>query len=75
MSCLRVAVKTPSAAPSESSNMHEIIRLIRINYLIIYMNRSYTGYINTIDEIENMEQVIITDNKIKGPDNPTCLCL
>ena len=29
------------------------------------MKRSYTEYINTIDEVENIEQVIITDNKIK----------
>ena len=29
------------------------------------MNRSYSDYINTIDEVENIKQVIITDNKIK----------
>ena len=29
------------------------------------MNRSYSDYIDIIDEIENIEQVIITDNKIK----------
>ena len=29
------------------------------------MKRSYTGYINIIDEMENIEQVPITDNKIK----------
>ena len=29
------------------------------------MNRSYSNYINIIDEVENIEQVIITDNKIK----------
>ena len=34
-------------------------------YLIIYMNRSYSNYINIIDEVENIEQVIITDNKTK----------
>ena len=28
------------------------------------MNRSYSDYINIIDEVENIEQVIITDNKI-----------
>ena len=27
------------------------------------MNRSYSDYINIIDEVENIEQVIITDNK------------
>ena len=29
------------------------------------MKRSYTDYINIIDEMENIEQVLITDNKIK----------
>ena len=29
------------------------------------MKRSYTDYINIIDEMDNIEQVIITDNKIK----------
>ena len=29
------------------------------------MKRSYTEYINIIDEMENIEQVLITDNKIK----------
>ena len=29
------------------------------------MNRSYSDYINIIDEAENIEQVIIADNKIK----------
>ena len=29
------------------------------------MNRSYSDYINIIDEVENIEQVIITDNKCK----------
>ena len=29
------------------------------------MNRSYSKYINIIDEVENIEQVIITDNKCK----------
>ena len=27
------------------------------------MNRSYSDYINIIDEVENIEQVIITDNR------------
>ena len=30
------------------------------------MKRSYTDYINIIDEVENIEQVIITDNKIEN---------
>ena len=30
------------------------------------MNRSYSNYINIIDEVENIEQVIITDNKVKN---------
>ena len=30
------------------------------------MNRSYSNYINIIDEVENIEQVIITDNKIQN---------
>ena len=29
------------------------------------MNRSYSNYINITDEVENNEQVIITDNKIE----------
>ena len=29
------------------------------------MNRSYSDYIDIIDKVENIEQVIITDNKIK----------
>ena len=29
------------------------------------MNRSYSDYINIIDEVKNIEQVIITNNKIK----------
>ena len=29
------------------------------------MNRSYSDYIDIIDKVENIEQVIITDNEIK----------
>ena len=29
------------------------------------MKRSYTDYINIIDEMENIEQVLITDNRFK----------
>ena len=29
------------------------------------MKRSYTDYINIIDEMENIEQVLITDNRCK----------
>ena len=29
------------------------------------MKMSYSDYINIIDEVENIEQVIITDNRIK----------
>ena len=29
------------------------------------MKRSYTDYIIIIDEMENIEQILITDNKIK----------
>ena len=29
------------------------------------MNRSYSDYIDIIDKVENIEQVLITDNKIK----------
>ena len=50
--------------PSEYSTMHEIIRLIRIMYLIIYMNRSYSDYIDIINEVQHREDVVITDNKI-----------
>ena len=29
------------------------------------MNRSYSDYIDIIDEIENVEQVVITNNRFK----------
>ena len=29
------------------------------------MNRNYSDYIDIINEVENLEQVVITDNKIK----------
>ena len=29
------------------------------------MDRSYSDYIGILDEVENIEQVIITDNKIQ----------
>ena len=29
------------------------------------MNRSYSDYIDIIDEVENIEQVVITDNRFK----------
>ena len=29
------------------------------------MNRSYTDYINIIDEMENIEQVVIINNRFK----------
>ena len=29
------------------------------------MDRSYSDYIDIIDEIENVEQVVLTDNKFK----------
>ena len=51
--------------PSEYSTMHEIIRLIRIMYLTIYMNRSYSDYIDIINEVQHIEDGVITDNKIK----------
>ena len=51
--------------PSEYSTMHENSKIKKLFYLIIYMNRSYSNYTNIIDEVENIEQVIITDNKIK----------
>ena len=38
---------------------------MKIISLIIYMNRSYSNYINIIDEVENIEQVLITDNRCK----------
>ena len=30
------------------------------------MDRSYSDYIDIIDEVENIEQVIISDNKIQN---------
>ena len=32
------------------------------------MRRSYTDYINIINEMENIEQVLITDNRCKKYD-------
>ena len=29
------------------------------------MNRSYSDYIDIIDDVENLEQVVITDNRCK----------
>ena len=29
------------------------------------MNRSYSDYINIINEVENIEQVVLTDNRFK----------
>ena len=29
------------------------------------MNRSYSDYIDIINEVENLEQVVITDNRCK----------
>ena len=49
--------------PHQYSIVHEIIRLIIICF-IIHMNRSYSDYIDIINEVENIEQIIITDNKI-----------
>ena len=31
---------------------------------MIYMDRTYSDYIDIIDEVEKVEQVILTDNKI-----------
>ena len=36
-----------------------------ILYLLFYMNRRYSDYIDIIDEVENIKQVVITDNKTK----------
>ena len=56
--------------PHQYSIMHEIIRSNNYfnNYFILLFNmqRSYTDYINITDEVENIEQVIITENKIKN---------
>ena len=46
--------------PSEYSTMHEIISSILFN-----MDRRYSDYIDIIDEVENIEQVVITDSKCK----------
>ena len=58
-------MKTPSAVPHQYSIMHENNKIKYLFHLIFFMNRSYSDYINIIDEVENIEQVIITDNKIK----------
>ena len=43
----------------------KIIRLNNYFILLFNMKRSYTDYINIIDEMENIEQVLITDNRFK----------
>ena len=54
--------------PSEYSTVHEIISSNNFdNYFILLFNmdRSYSDYIDIIDEVENIEQVVITDNRYK----------
>ena len=53
------------AVPSEYSNLQEKLKTKYLFYLIVYMNRRYSDYISIINEVENAEQVMITDNKIK----------
>ena len=43
----------------------KIIRLNNYFILLFNMKRSYTDYINIIDEMENIEQVLRTDNRFK----------
>ena len=45
--------------------MHEKKDYIDKFILLFNMERSYSDYINIIDEVDNIEQVKITDNKIK----------
>ena len=45
--------------------MREIVRLIIIVCLILFMTKSYSDYIDIINEVENVEHVVITDNKTK----------
>ena len=55
--------------PSEYSTVHEIISSNNYfnNYFILLFNmdRSYSYYIDIIDEVENIEQVVITENRYK----------
>ena len=55
--------------PSEYSTVHEIISSNNYfnNYFILLFNmdRSYSDYIDIIDEVENIEQVVTTDNRCK----------
>ena len=62
-------MKTQVLRPTNILLCMKIIRLNNYfnNYFILLFNmdRSYSDYIDIIDEVENIEQVIITDNKIK----------
>ena len=43
----------------------KIIRLNNYFILLFNMKRSYTDYIDIINEVQHIEDVVITDNKIK----------
>ena len=54
------------------TNILLCMKIVRLNnyfnnyfILLFNMDRSYSDYIGIIDEVENIEQVRITDNKIK----------
>ena len=57
MQCEEPPLPTPSIL---------IIRLTIIMYLIFYINRTYSDYIDIMDEVEKAEHVVITDNKLKN---------
>ena len=55
------------------TNILLCMKIIRLNnyfnnyfILLFNMDRSYSDYIDIIDEVENIEQVLITDNKNKN---------
>ena len=55
--------------PSEYSTVHEIINSNNYfnNYFILLFNmdRSYSDYIDIINEVQHIEDVVITDNRFK----------
>ena len=57
--------ENPSAEPHQYSIMHENNKIKSLFYLIIYMNMSYSDYMDIINEVENIERVVMTDNRCK----------
>ena len=43
----------------------KIIRLNNYFILLFYMDRRYSDYIDIVNEVENIERVVITNNRFK----------